>query len=51
MTLTVRGQALNAAAAGQPVQVLNSVSRKILHGVALPSGAVEITNTINVAGL
>ena len=51
MTLTVKGQALNAAAAGETVQVLNSVSRKILIGTALPSGAVAITNTINVAGL
>lgn len=53
MTLTVKGQALNGAAAGQPVQVLNSVSRKILHGVALASGtvAVNATTTLNVAGL
>jgi flagella basal body P-ring formation protein FlgA len=51
MTLTVKGQALNSAAVGEPVQVLNSVSRKILYGVALPSGAVEIANIVNVAGL
>lgn len=51
MTLTVKGQALNNAAAGEQVQVLNPVSRKILYGVALPSGTVEISNTINVAGL
>lgn len=51
MTLTVKGQALNSAAAGGPVQVLNSVSRKILNGIALPNGAVAISNTINVAGL
>jgi flagella basal body P-ring formation protein FlgA len=53
MTLTVKGQALNSAAAGQPVQVLNSASKKILTGMALPGGAVEITSntTINVAGL
>lgn len=51
MTLTVRGQALTSAAAGEPVQVLNTVSRKILHGVALPDGAVEITDTLSVAGL
>lgn len=51
MTLTVKGQALNSAASGEQVQVLNPASRKILHGVALPSGAVEITNTISVAGL
>jgi flagellar basal body P-ring formation protein FlgA len=51
MTLTVKGQALNHAASGEPVQVLNTVSRKILHGVALPSGVVAVSNTINVAGL
>jgi flagellar basal body P-ring formation protein FlgA len=52
MTLTVRGQALNNAAAGGIVQVLNPASRKILHGVALPNGAVELsTTTISVAGL
>jgi flagella basal body P-ring formation protein FlgA len=51
MTLTVKGQALNAAAAGQPVQVLNSVSNRILHGVALPSGAVEIRTDLAVASL
>lgn len=51
MTLTVKGQALNAASQGQPVQVLNTASKKILSGIALPDGAVEITSTINVAGL
>jgi flagella basal body P-ring formation protein FlgA len=53
MTLTVKGQALNAAAVGEPVQVLNSVSRKILFGVALGNGAVSVSpnTTINVAGL
>jgi flagellar basal body P-ring formation protein FlgA len=51
MTLSVRGQALNNAAAGEPVQVLNPTSRKILHGVALPDGAVELSTTLAVAGL
>lgn len=51
MTLTVKGQALNNAAAGQPVQVLNTVSNRILHGTALANGAVAISNTLNVAGL
>lgn len=53
MTLTVKGQALNAAAAGQPVQVLNPVSRKILIGTAQPNGSVSMTagTTFNVAGL
>jgi hypothetical protein len=31
--------------------VLNPVSRKILHGVALPNGSVEVTNTLAVAAL
>jgi flagella basal body P-ring formation protein FlgA len=51
MTLTVKGQALNNASIGQPVQVLNPVSKKILHGVAMPNGGVGITSTLNVAGL
>jgi flagella basal body P-ring formation protein FlgA len=51
MMLTVKGQALNGASVGQPVQVLNATSRKILHGVALPSGVVEITTILAVAGL
>lgn len=51
MTLTVKGQALNAASVGQPVQVLNPISKKILSGTALDTGAVEMTTTLNVAGL
>lgn len=51
MTLTVRGQALNSASTGQPVQVLNPASRKILHGVAMGNGSVGITSTVTVAGL
>lgn len=51
LTLTVKGQALNSAAAGQPVQVLNTASRRILHGVASANGSVEMTDTINLAGL
>lgn len=51
LTLTVKGQALNSAAAGQPVQVLNTVSRRILHGVATANGAVEMSDAINLAGL
>jgi flagella basal body P-ring formation protein FlgA len=42
MTLTVRGQALGTAAAGQPVDVLNTVTKKVLHGVARADGTVEI---------
>jgi flagella basal body P-ring formation protein FlgA len=53
MTLTIKGQALNGAAVGEAVQVLNSVSRKILIGTAMPNGTVTIASntTINVAGL
>lgn len=51
MTLTVKGQALNNASVGQPVQVLNPVSRKILHGIAMANGSVGITSTLDLAGL
>jgi flagellar basal body P-ring formation protein FlgA len=51
MTLTVKGQALNNAAAGQPVQVMNTASKKIVIGTALPNGGVETTSTLNMAGL
>ncbi len=53
MTLTVRGTALTTAAVGEPVDVLNTVTRKILHGTARADGVVEIvTPTVtNVAGL
>lgn len=51
MTLSVKGQALNSASTGQPVQVLNTISKKILSGIALANGGVEMTSTLNVAGL
>lgn len=54
MTLTVIGQSLGDAASGRPVQVMNSVTRKILTGVATANGAVEITTAaakLQVAGL
>lgn len=51
MTLTVRGTALTTAAAGQPVDVLNSITKKILHGIARPDGAVEIVTATKIAGL
>lgn len=54
MTLTVIGQSLGDAIAGQPVQVMNTVTRKILNGVATANGAVEITTAaakLQVAGL
>lgn len=54
MTLTVAGQSLGDAVVGQSVQVMNSVTRKILNGVATANGAVEITTAaakLQVAGL
>ncbi len=41
MTLTVKGQALSTVSAGHAVDVLNTVTKKILHGVARPDGTVE----------
>jgi flagella basal body P-ring formation protein FlgA len=53
MTLTVKAQALGGASAGAPIDVLNTVTRRILHGTATASGAVEITTAgpFPVAGL
>jgi len=52
MTLTVRGQALNGAAKGEPVEVLNLMSKRVLSTTAISRGAVEITNgSLAVAGL
>ena len=51
MTLTVKGTALTTAAIGEPVDVLNTVTKKILHGVARSDGAVEIVTATTVAGL
>lgn len=42
MTLSVIGTALGDAAAGAPVQVMNTVSHKILTGTATGAGTVEI---------
>lgn len=51
MTLTVKGQALGSAAAGETVDVLNTTTKKILHGVARTDGTVEVITAITVAGL
>ena len=52
LTLTIKGTALNAASLGQPVSVMNSASKRIVHGVARADGAVEIaTAPLSVAGL
>lgn len=45
MTLTIRGTALGTAAAGEPIDVLNVSTKKVLHGVARPDGTVEIVTT------
>ena len=51
MTLTVKGQALGAASAGQPVDILNTVTKKVLHSVARADGTVEILTATAVASL
>ena len=51
MTLTVKGQALGTASAGQPVDILNTVTKKVLHGVARADGTVEILTATAVASL
>lgn len=45
MRLTIKGQALNAAAKGEAVSVLNLVTKKIIHGVAADYGSVEMLNS------
>jgi flagellar basal body P-ring formation protein FlgA len=51
MTLTVKATALGSAAAGEPVDVMNTATKKILHGVAQPDGTVEIVTATTVAAL
>ncbi len=54
MTLTVVGQSLADASAGQPVQVMNMVTKKILNGIAMADGTVAIATAaqkLQVAGL
>lgn len=52
MTLTVKGQALGAGAAGDTIPVLNLATRKILYGIAVAAGTIEITSQpLTVAGL
>ncbi|HEY4199859.1 MAG TPA: flagellar basal body P-ring formation chaperone FlgA [Devosiaceae bacterium] len=52
MTLTVKGQALNAASAGETVSVLNALTKKVIMGVAAADGSVQITaGPLSVAGL
>jgi|GEM_PF-775681 len=52
LTLTVKGTALNAASLGEPVQVMNAMSKKIIRGIARADGAVEVSvGPTDVAGL
>jgi flagella basal body P-ring formation protein FlgA len=52
MTLTVKGQAVTAAAAGAPLQVLNLMSRRVISAIAIAPGAVEVGSApLTVAGL
>lgn len=52
MTLTVKGLALTAASKGQTVQVINTASKRVLTGVAVANGTVEVSATsLSIAGL
>jgi flagella basal body P-ring formation protein FlgA len=52
MTLTVKGQALSAAAEGDTIPVLNLMTKKVLYGKATAVGTIEITTQpLTVAGL
>ena len=50
LTLSVKGQALNSAAKGEIVSVLNLSSKNIVRGTAIAPGAVEInSNSLKIA--
>lgn len=52
MTLTVKGQAITGAATGNPIQVLNLMSNRVISATALTAGAVEVSaDPLAVAGL
>jgi flagella basal body P-ring formation protein FlgA len=51
MTLTIKGTALGTVAEGEPVDVLNAATKKILHGVARSDGSVEIVTATTMAAL
>lgn len=52
LTLTIRGQALNAASLHQPVNVLNLMSRRTLRGVAIAPGTIAVdAGAQQIAGL
>ena len=52
LTLTVKGQAITAAATGGPIQVLNLMSKRVISATVLAAGAVEVSNDpLALAGL
>lgn len=52
LTLTTTGKALNAASLSEPVTVLNTMSNKVLQGIATQNGTVTIVSgTQQIAGL
>jgi flagella basal body P-ring formation protein FlgA len=52
LTLTVQAQALGDASVGGTVQVMNSVTHKLLNGIAMADGSVEVTTgPLQTAGL
>lgn len=52
LTLTVQAQALGDASVGGNVQVMNSVTHKLLNGIAMADGSVEVTTgPLQTAGL
>lgn len=52
MTLTVKGQAITGGAAGNNVQILNLMSKRVITATAISPGAVEVTAApLTVAGL
>lgn len=52
LTLTVKGKALTAAGKGETVSVLNTTSNKIVQGIVVSAGTVEITaDPLRLAGL
>jgi len=46
LSLSVTGQALNAAAKGEVVSVLNIASKKVIHGIAVSRGTVEMMGDV-----
>lgn len=52
LTLTTTGKALNAASLSEPVTVLNTMSNKVLQGIATQNGTVTVSSAPQrIAGL